>query len=262
MRVTFLAFSLAACTGGPSETDTSGETGTIDTDNETDVPVPMGRLEGIVIDEDGTPQVGARVNFCRGVCITAETDASGAFGADVPAQTGSFYVREDTTLLDAIVPLAVAEDQTRTVNVTLFEPDVNLSIPATSEEMTLLPGFRLTFGADVLQPALFEELGTRIHMASLLESELLPLEVEPAHGAFVAGYYFAPFEAYSTAGLPFSIDNTFGLAANTALVAYAASGPDLYTWLPAGELAVSSDGTVIEGGSLPILTTLVIFQAE
>lgn len=263
MRVTFLAFSLAACTGEPAETDTSGETDTVDTvDTETDEPGPEGTLEGTVTDEAGLAVAGARVNFCRGVCITTETDAQGHFATQVPAQTGSFYVREESALLDAIVPLTVAVDQTRTIDVTLFAADATVTIPTTADEIEVAPGFFLTVGVDTVEPAIFEDLGTTIASAQVTESEMLPLEVEAAHGAFVTAYYFAPFEAFSTSGLPFRIDNTFGLPANTALVAYASSGPDLYTWLPAGELAVSADGTSIEGGSLPILTTLVVFQAE
>ena len=270
MRVTFLVFSivaLASCTGTPAETDTSatetgetGETGTSDTD--TDEPGPHGRLEGTVHDEAGVAVANARVNFCRGVCVTTETDANGAFGMDVTAQTGSFYVREDSALLDAIVPLAVAVDETRTVSVVLADADANVLIPALSDEIEVTPGFRLTIGQDTVEPALFEELGDYVSAAKVAEAGLLPIEIDAAHGAFVAAYYFGPFEAHSTAGLPFNLDNTFGLPANTALVAFAASGPDLYSWLPAGELAVTSDGSVIDGGSLPILTTLVIYQAE
>ncbi len=262
MHVTFLVFSLAACTGTPAETDTSGETDTVDTvDTETDDPGPQGTLEGTVIDDAGAPVAGARVNFCRGVCATTETDAQGHYSTLVTAQVGSFYVREESALLDAIVPLAVAENETRTVDVTLFHAETTVTIPAVADEIEVGPGFFLTVGVDTLEPAIFEDLGTTIASTQVPVAQVLPIEVDAAHGALVAAYYFAPFEAFSTSGLPFRIDNTFGLPANTALVAFAASGPDLYTWLPAGEVAVSADGTSIEGGSLPILTTLVLFQA-
>jgi hypothetical protein len=266
MRIPFFALLFTACTSGETEeSDTVGDADTdtdSDSDADTDVETPTGHVDGTVTDEAGDPVVGARVNFCRGTCVTAETDGDGRYVLEVDAQTGSFYVREDSHLLDAIVPLTVVEGVPRTIDITLFEADRTSALPATAAEVEILPGFRLTVGADTLEPPLFEELGEELFAASIAEADVLALDVEVAHGAFVAAYYFGPFESTAAAGLPFSIDNTFGLAADAPLVALAASAPDQYAWLPISDVAVSGNGSTIEGGSLPILTTLVLFQAE
>lgn len=253
------AFLLIACPpSDDGETDTSADA---DTDSDTDAdPDPMGILVGTVRDAGGEPVVGARVNFCRVICITVDTDASGAYTMEVDAWTGSFYVREPSALLDVIVPVTVTENETRAIDVTMVMASETVPFPTTPTEVEVAPGLLVTVSASAVEPPLFEELGDDISGALVDEAELLPLEIADDHGAFVAGYYLAPFEAVAADGLPFRIVNTFGLDAGAEVIAFAASGPDRYTWLPAGTLTVSGDGAMLDGGDLPILTTLVLFE--
>jgi hypothetical protein len=233
------------------ETDTDDETGTEATAS----------LSGTVTRADGSPVVDARVNVCRAVCKTVQTDDNGAYSfAALEAWTASFYVvpdaadAESASLLSAIVPLTLADNEDRALDVTMLTPDA-VSMPETAEEIEVTDGLFLTAGADIVEPAPFTELGD-LAAVQVAEADSLPIElnVDP-----VAVWYLGPFEAESETGVAVRMANQWSIAPAQSCDVYASSGPTEYSWLELGQLTVDEDGAFLTGdATLPILSTLVL----
>jgi hypothetical protein len=261
------SFLLLACTGTDAESgkpDDSGsvtDTDTADTDTTDDSGTTDTRtasLTGSVVGPDGSPLEGAAVNVCRMVCYRQNTDAAGAYVYDaLEAWTASFYVipAVGSGLATAMAPITWAEDEDKVIDVQMLELDDTHPIPATAAEVEVTDGLWLTLGMDTLTPPFGIDLVDTAAVRVPVEDRL-PLEVP---GEVLDVWYLHPWESESEEGVPLRIANTWSLTPGETVRAWVSSLPLDYSWLDAGTLTVSEDGTMLEGDAeLPVLTSLVL----
>ena len=254
---------LFACTGASVDAEDSAapaDTDPPDDDTDTD-PGPTASLTGTVTDPDGAPVAGVRVNVCRLVCKTMQTDADGAWAFNsIEAWTAMFYVTPDEAsgYADPMVVLTLVEGEERVLDVVLDRFDTPRPLPATSEEVEVTDGLFLTVGADILEPAPLTDLPSEVAAVRVPEAHRLPIELV---GELLDVWYVSPWEATSEAGVGVRLDNMWGMAPGDRARVWAASEPTTYAWLDAGELVVAEDGlTHVGDAALPILTTMALVR--
>jgi len=264
MRSTALVLALWGCTspdpeetGETDETDTGAET---DTGEDTDVEVAAtASLVGTVVNEGGDPVAGARVNVCRITCRTVLTDDVGAYEfVELEPWIASFYVipPDEDPYIPALVTLTLADEEDRTLDVTLFEGETN-DMPDVAEEVEVAEGLFVTVGADVLEPAPLTELGDVVRGVAVPLELALPIEVDAPE--VIAVWHLGPFEATSEEGLPFRMANLWDLPANAEYAVWEASEPLEHDWHNVGTVTVDAQGEWLEGeGEITILTTVVL----
>ncbi|MES2642425.1 MAG: carboxypeptidase-like regulatory domain-containing protein [Myxococcota bacterium] len=259
---------LLACTGEPSTPEDTALLTETDTDppdeddtGDTAEPTPMASLTGTLTDADGAPTEGVRVNVCRVLCKTVQTDAGGAWGfAAIEAWTAMFYVTPaaSTGFATPMGVLTLAEDEERVLDVVLDTFDPPRPLPSSASEVEVSDGLFLTLGADILEPAPLTDLPSEVAAVRVPTAHRLPVELD---GELLDTWYLSPWEATSESGVGVRLANTWGLAPGDRARVWAASEPTTYAWLDAGELVVTEDGLMLEGDvALPILTTLALVR--
>ncbi|MFZ5482005.1 MAG: carboxypeptidase-like regulatory domain-containing protein [Myxococcota bacterium] len=263
-----LLFALLACTGGtgadPDDSGVAGDTDdpppTDDTGTSSTVPLTAS-LTGTVMDPDGNPVAGARVNVCRHVCRTITTEADGAYAFEaLEAWTATYYVvpEEGSGYANPMVTLTLADGEARAIDVVLDPFDTPQGLPRVASEVEVTDGLYLTIGADNLTPPPLEDLPAEVAAVRVPAEHRLDVEVD---GAVLDVWYLSPWEATSETGVAVRMDNLWGLAPGDRARAFVVSEPTAYTWLDAGELVVEEDGATLAGdASLPILTTLALVR--
>ena len=93
--------------------------------------------------------------------------------------------------------------------------------------------------------------------AAGVQATVLPT-IEGVVGMAIAGWYTEPFNHKSATGLPFRIENQWGLAEGAELHVWVGSYDD-FAWLDAGMVTVT-DGFLIGAGKLPLLSTVILVQ--
>lgn len=245
-----------------ADADTDSDTDS-DTDADTDADTDSATLTGFVLDVDGKAVSGARVNICRDVCLTDMSDEQGAYTLVTPySETQAFYVvpPADSGLSSPIAPHTPAMGETLALDVVVPALDTPRELPADAEEVEVTDGLFLTVGADILEPAGFEELGDEIAAAAVAPEHSLPLGLD---GEVLAQWYVDPFEATSEAGVPLRMENRWSLPAGQTYDVVVSGDPYAPGWLEAGTLTVSSDATMLEGdAALLMLTSIVLLAPE
>lgn len=257
---------LIACSGGDTSIDSNdtaetGDTEETDTDDtgDTGTAVPLtGAMSGTVVGPDGQPLFEAAVNICRVVCFRVLTDANGGYSySELEAWTASFYVIPDASsgLATAMAPLSWADGENKVLDIQMLERGPSQPIPAVATELELADGLWVTLGMDTLVPAFGYDL-VDTSAVRVAEADRLPIELDDE---VLDVWYVHPWESEAEAGAALRVANTYGLAPGESVRAWVASLPTEYSWLDAGTLTVSGDGTMLEGeAALPVLTTLVL----
>ena len=264
-KVLALATVTGCGTSNTAESDSTDSDAPTDTSSDTDeepAPEPAAALHGRVTDPNGNPVGGAAVNFCKAICQTATTDASGNYALTglIPNQA-SFYVvpLAESELLPLMNVLTLADGDDRTIDVKVYPASVETPIPTIAGLVEVENGLQIGIGLDVLKPAPFTELGSYFFATEIPSTDFPHLEVaeEP-----ITMWVLAPFEAEAEAGMPVRVKNRFGLEAGAKANLWAAGAPNAATWLPVGELTVDGDGEWFSGEtSLPIVTTLLLSRS-
>lgn len=258
-----IALMLALACAGDAETlddtaveadaDTDADTDTdTDTDGDADADVV---LSGTVVDVDGNPLL-ARMQMCLESCYFAESGPDGSYTFDplapatysyeiVVLQEGDwatplvpFFLQSDDAVIDLGVPLLEAGSAT--------PEGAAAEVQAASGLWLTLDGAELTlpFGAD----------GSRTRGVRIPQDHLPP--IQGVDNTVLAAFYLAPFDAHSSAGIGFRIDTqALGIADGTELQLFA-SNYLTQEWLEVGTFATA--GGEVQGGSLPVLSTLLI----
>ena len=243
---------------GDADTDSDTDS---DTDTDTDTDGESATLTGRVLGVDGEPVSGARVNICRDVCLTDMSDEQGAYTLVTPySETQAFYVvpPADFGLSTPIAPHTPAMGETLDLDVVVPSLGTARELPAKAEEVEVAEGLFLTVGADILEPAGFEELGDEIAAAVVSSEHSLPLDLD---GEVLAQWYVDPFEATSESGVSLRLANQWSLSPGETYDVVVAGDPYAPGWLEAGTLTVSADGSTLEGDAmLSMLTSIVLLS--
>lgn len=238
---------------GDADTDADADT---DTDTDTDVQ-DVATMSGTVVDSDGAPLEGMRVNLCKQVCRTVVTDSTGTYEfADFEADpwVHAFDVVDPNQVL--MTPLSMvkaAKDENRTdVTVAMLAPDNQVKVPTGTAQETDFCGVHITVSADELTLP-FGTDGEAGGCAAVAEEHWMPWDELP--GTPLKVWYLAPFDAVSEDGLSFWVETDL---ADGTYEAYAADYHHT-EWSHAGTLTASG-GTLTSDGTLHVLSTLVIVQ--
>lgn len=257
--VLFLLPLLAfACTDdGDSDTDmgTDPDTGM---DTEADTDAPGSQLRGTVTDADGNGLDGVRVNLCRQICTTTETESDGSYVMPgLPAQRYSLHIEThgDLDLADPAVPYDLADSEFVDLDVTV--PSATpVALPTVSESIEYGTDLFLTLAAGDLT-LLFEDDPTQISVARVSTDVALPVDLE---GTVEAVWYVDPWSAEAESAIPVEIRDTFSGVSGDEYRLYQLNYDD-YDWEDRGTL--TSDGTQLTGDATIVrLDTLVLISVD
>ena len=253
----FLCLGVVAC-DGDTDTDTDVDT-TDDVDTGTETDEPTSFLGGRVRDEDGQGLGGVRVNMCRQVCYTAETDETGAYAFESLASQLRYSLHVETVgdlvAVDGSVPFTLPGMDNAPVQLDLVVPSgTPIALPSERTEIEPAADLLLTVGAGDLT-ILFEEDPVQISAARVAIEDWMPIDLE---GTVEAVWYLDPWSAEADPAVDLRIRDTFGASGDTYTL-YQANYDDA-EWDTLGTL--TSDGTHLTGDfALDRLDTLVLISA-
>ncbi|MBX2802645.1 MAG: carboxypeptidase-like regulatory domain-containing protein [Myxococcales bacterium] len=258
MRWWAAAVLWAGCSGAPTS---SVDVEPVDTGHEA-LPTmtgPTGSVSGWVRDAEGVPLKGAKVSMCAEICITTDSDADGAFEIGVlPVVPHAFHVRvvDDLQLASPMVPVQVIEGEEQLFDVVVPRMSDAVALPLKASELQPTAGLHVTAALGHLT-SVFGEAPESIAALQVPEAQWPPLQ--DLEGTVRAVFYLTPYDAEAEPALAFRIDVEAGVATDRSLQAWVA-GYSEQRWLDAGRLEPGVGG--LEGGSLPLLTTLVLVEPE
>jgi len=169
---------LCACTGesGGGDTAASDTAGPSDAgaDDSQDA-----RVQGTVrLGSGAEGYEGLRVQVCLKTCIAAYTDSNGAYaisGLDPATHAYELWPTPDQPLLVPMVPLTLPVGETN-LDARWLAPDQATPIPASPQDIEILPGLVLTIGLDSIE----EPFGTTVTDVYAVEvpdsADFLPVE--------------------------------------------------------------------------------------
>jgi hypothetical protein len=263
MRVCVLMVGLIACSGDDQPADTnSGDTdvaSTTDTGGSTGtdpLPAPQA-LIGTLHDVSGNG-IAATLMLCNAAfCLQGESDASGSFEIDGAATTPyAFEPQPPEPLAVTLIPMVFAADEQKHIDVIVPALDASHPLGATPTELELGDGLFVTVGKNDLAPPSFEQPATTAAGVRTPDDAIPPIEV--VTGTPLAVWYTAPFNYTAENGLPFRIENTFGLADGDTAEVYVGSYDD-HAWVDVGVVTVT-DGYLSGPGKLPKLSTILLVK--
>lgn len=273
LTVPFL-FAFAACGTDSGSTDTSGDTAAdadtdtdadgdtdSDSDSDSDSDADLASLSGTILLENGSPAVNFRVNVCKSLCMTAKTDASGAYTlTGLAPDVAAMYVEATGESDYAVnyVPLTFAVAEAKTVDLTVIEKQGSVDLTSGTEHDLGDMGWVLVADESSYSPAVGDDPINEIDYAFTSDPAVYgPLDI---NGETVIGVaYLAPFEAGGTGSLKF---RTNGAGTGTAYNVWYAELPLDSTWSPAGTIVAINGEEFFQGNvSLPVLTAVALTQA-
>jgi hypothetical protein len=255
-------------TNGNGEADADTDA---DTDSDTDTDADCVVLNGMVVDEAGAPNDLARVQMCSSITCIPSFPSSGAYL--FPCLSANDYAFEVAPTAKGVrypnpaSPVTTVKGEHRTFDDVVLEPftDVyedftagtydiggGLSIQADPADMSIeLGGKPEGFLAGMAAPF---DWGLPIDDAKLPSAD--------QGGTLVAMWYLGEFNVKIANPWPFTVSNTYGLAAGTVLDVLAMDY-NTQGWVSGGTATVSKDGNWIvtdEGSGIPVLATLLLID--
>jgi hypothetical protein len=255
--------------GGESDADTDADADT-DTDTDTDVDPNCVVVDGMIVDEGGSPQDQARVQMCSAEVCYPSFPSKGAYtfvclGADdyafevFPAVKGERYPNPSS-------PVTMVKGQHRTFDPVVLEPFVDVYEDFTAGTYEIEGG--LTIDAD---PADMQNTSGGLTPEGFLAGMVAPFEwglpiddeklpAADQGGELVAMWYLGEFDVTLSNPWPFTATNDYGLAPGTVLDILAMDYGS-QAWAVGGTATVSKDGKLIvtdPGSGIPVLATLLL----
>ncbi len=223
-------------------------------------------LNGRLLDcGGGDAPAGFDIRFCDVQTCRYHTTPAGDSSFEF---TGSLVGFNSFEAVDAaghgyatgFVPLELATDEVRTVDITLCPHDTPSPLTGTATEMELGEGLYITLSTSSIEPPLFVDPETEASGVRLAPADHVP--TDGISGTVVEQWYVDPFNNHATgADLPIRFDGAvLGLAAASYRV-YVGSYDD-FAWIDVGTF---SDGDAdgwytADGGELPLLGTILLVE--
>jgi hypothetical protein len=227
----------------------------MDTDDDTDPPGTQ--LRGTVSDAAGNGLAGVRVNLCRQVCTTTETEADGSYVMPgLLSQRYSLHIETygDLEFADPAVPYNLGDGEFIDLDV-VVPSTTPVTIPMASASIEYGTDLFLTLGAGDLT-LLFEDDPTDISVARMATDSALPVDLQ---GTIEAIWYMDPWDADAVSAIPVEIRDTFSGVAGDDYQLYQMNYDD-YDWENLGTL--TSNGTLLTGASIERLETLILISVD
>ncbi len=250
-----LAFGCTDSEDSDSDMGTDPDTGV---DTEADTEAPGTQLRGTVTDVDGNGLEGVRVNLCRQVCTTSQTDSDGSYlMPGLLPQRYSLHI-ETHGDLDFADP-AVAYDLPDSEFV-----DLHIVVPATTPVVLPNSAASVEYGTDLFLTLasgdltlLFEDDPTHVSVARVGTDVALPVDLA---GTIEAVWYMDPWSAEAEVGIAVEIRDTFSGVGGDGYQLYQLNYDD-YEWEDRGTL--TSDGSMLTGdATIERLDTLVLISVD
>ncbi|MSQ02264.1 MAG: carboxypeptidase regulatory-like domain-containing protein [Myxococcales bacterium] len=263
----FLATGLPACSGDPDPTDTSSDADSdsdtdtsSDADSDTDTDPTKATVSGRITLPDGSPAENFRVNVCRDQCLTAKTDADGAYEvSNLKAEVASFYVVAigENPYGVPYAPITLTGGEARTIDLELhlhtgtIDLDKDGGVHTIGELATLTADgssyvTSLNAPVDEITWTLTDGTGDRPPL-ELTDTEILQV------------IWFGEFEAEGSGTLQL---NNPGLATGTSVNVWIAALPKESGWVLAGTLVAMEGQPMLQGEvALSVLTAVAITVA-
>ena len=252
-----LVFGLGCSTVTPADSETDEP---VDGDTDTDLETGSDEypLSGQLLDQDGAG-VDATIRFCRqGMCSIAETEPDGSYlFSDVRPGTASFEViPSDVTLAVTFVPIQTVTEP-RTLDLTIPRYTHSATLTDEAVDAVVGEGLTLTVSRSNIVPPEFVEPATVVSGVRVMTDHFPPMDWP---GELLALWYLAPFDHHSVDGIPFSIENDFGLAEGEDVEVWIGDyqGSD---WDPLGRIQVTSGNLHDPSITLPAFSTLAVVRA-
>jgi hypothetical protein len=253
---------LVAC-GGSSDATTDDTDSDVVGDSDTGEEGGA-TLQGTVTDAEGAAVApeAMRVQFCRGdSCRVAQDFAEGvyAFTALPPGPGSLELVPLGGDLATAFVPVDIAADAERTIDVVVPDLGAATALTATAAEVEVIDGLFVTASTSSLEapnPLLPAPTALRA-----VDATSVAMPIDFLTGEVVALFYMDPFDYKATdtgAGVPVRFDNAWSLADDEAHLYMG----DYYTasWIDLGPLATDGDGKLVPETAPPRVSTLLILK--
>ncbi len=249
--------STSATSSTPGSTSTTAGTSTTGgtTTSSSTAITGTAAVSGAVIDTDGAPVEGMLITFCGPICRNGYTATDGSFSfTELPAAGWALHVNDITKKHGWAQQLTI---------VTLEDTALELERPFVMVEqgsnrrisggvVEIVDGLRLELDPAALELPFGAEEGIFAGTATDHYPPSLP-------GEALAVWFLSPMDAVSEIPIPVEIDNDWGLAPGEELQLYEASLLEA-AWLDAGMVTVSDDGSVLAGGALTTLSTMVLVR--
>lgn len=250
-------FAFACTDSGDSDTELGTDPDT-DTDTEEGTEAPGTQLRGTVTNEDGVGIEGVRVNLCRQVCTTTETEADGSYlMPGLLPQRYSLHIETqgDLSVADPAVPYDLGDGEFADLDI-VVPATTPVAIPSTSASVEYGEDLFLTLAVGDLT-LLFEDDPTEISAARVATDTSLPVDLT---GEIQAIWYMDPWDSESESAIPVEIRDTFGGVAGDQFQLWQMNYDD-YDWEDRGTL--TTDGTLLTGtASVVRLDTLVLISVD
>jgi hypothetical protein len=267
VRVLSLTLLLGACADGTNNTDLDTDTDESGTNSTTDTgergPEGEAYFDGVVVDESGAPLEGLEVRFCRELCKTIYTDASGAFAYDqIAGGYGSFEVLpEASNQFVSFAPVELPEPGTTSVNVTMYDLQNEVALPTSTSEVEIAPGLHLTLAASDLEPPTFVDPADTIGALDVT-ADSIPIGLD---GEVIAVWYMTPFDHHAPNGLGVRIEDTWTLDPAGTYELHQGIYKT-YSWEKVGDMTLADDGAggseLTTDGTLGLISTLVLLKTN
>ncbi len=249
-------------TGDTADTDTDTDSDTdTDTDSDTDSGTTGATVTGTITLPDGSPAENFRVNVCRALCLTAKTDAAGAYTiSGLAAEVASYYVLPTgpSEWGAPYAPITLVDGETQTVDVKLHEYTGTIDLTADADEHWL--GMVATIVADgaSYESALKEPITELTWTLTDGVGDRPPVELPDAE--VLQMIWLGEFEGEGSGTMRFVNPN---LPAGTRLNVWYAALPLESGWVLAGELTSADGQPMLEGEvDIPVLTAVALTVPE
>jgi hypothetical protein len=265
MRYFWLITFLVGCASGDKVLDTSqrGDTATETSDTDpgtsvTETEDNSANLSGTITDASGGPVVDAQLRLCipKGSCRFADTDANGSYAFEnVLVTTYAFeVVAGDSNRVTAFVPLTLASDSMRTVDLKVPDLESKHTLTASATEYEVASGLFITAATGDLTPPLMADPAEWMGGARVPEADWPP--TDGIDGTVVAMWYLNQFDYHAENGLPYRIVDDLGLADGATHRLYVGSYEE-GAWLDLGETTVSG-GEITGPMGISLLSTFIL----
>jgi hypothetical protein len=224
-------------------------------------------VSGVTVWADGSPAEGIQMRLCYDLCITATTDASGAWSFTEAANvdhTLQAVVLGDTSYAIPHSIVMLRDDENRAL-----EGSYRLPQFQSKQDLPASGGTTVT-GDGITIEGLQSSMTAGYYTPDYEEWYVSTVEVDPAtsglswdglEGTPFAMWYLGNFDITVEPGFPFQTDKTYDLPVGTVVQVWSTSSEDK-GWVSGGTALVTEDGIVSDsGGGIRKLTTLALTVA-
>jgi len=153
------------------------------------------------------------------------------------------------------IPLPLASEEVKSLDVTMLELGDEKTLPGTAHEVEIVPGFFVDIGSDIIELP-FGSNAETVSGVYVPEEHRPPVDLE---GTVIGMWYLEPYDAEAEEGLAVRIQDQWSSVQGANYEVKVASYAH-FSWLDAGSLALGEDGFFTGDAKLPVVSTVVLLD--